>query len=744
MDRTDIKMEATILHHIVIVLCVLWILSTFNFTHPVLFFISLIYLYLVHERYVMRLRRNLKFEEKRSSFQRRVLSDSETIRWLNYAVEKIWPICMEEIVSQKVLLPIVPWFLEKYKPWTVKEAVVQQLYMGRSPPILTEMRVVPQSTGDDHLVMELGLSFRTAEDMGAILAVKLTKRLGFGMWAKLHLTGMHVEGKVLVGVKFLRHWPFLGRLRVCFVEPPYFQMTVKPIFQHGLDVTELPGIAGWLDKLLAVAFEQTLVEPNMLVVDMEKFVSPQQEPWFSVEEKDPIAYAIVEVIDAADLKSADLNGLSDPYVKGQLGPYRFRTKTQKKTLFPKWHEEFKVPICSWESPNELDIEVGDKDRFVDDMLGNCSVSISDLRDGQRHDMWLSLKNVKTGRIHLAITVIEGNRRVSDEKRYGEMLNTGDDKSPNEDETSQRGSISSGPSQKSPKVADEFEPIEIEGQKETGIWVHHPGSEVTQIWEPRKGKNRLVDSQILVEGSFKSSVSGNNNDSSSTDESQESNKGNEPNKVVRGLKKFGSLFHRKSSKKLDTACGIGDSIPSPHANIRAVNERDIGIKLIVDDPDIALPSPLDVPKYENKDRTERENSQSPGEKVKDKAKSVLNHAGKSADKIKHTFSGKGSKKLQSDSNSVETVLVSSEGSVMSSASTAGVEGLHAASKPKSISGSDSPQSELNGHVAISEPALNAEDLKVVVNHQGNQKISNDPTMNNESSVKQIVTEDAKRE
>lgn len=38
--------------------------------------------------------------------------------------------------------------------------------------------------------------FLTADDMSAILAVKLRKRLGFGMWTKLHLTGMHVEGKV--------------------------------------------------------------------------------------------------------------------------------------------------------------------------------------------------------------------------------------------------------------------------------------------------------------------------------------------------------------------------------------------------------------------------------------------------------------------------------------------------------------------------------------------------------------------
>jgi Ca2+-dependent lipid-binding protein len=156
-----------------------------------------------------------------------------------------------------------------------KKVVIQHLYLGRNPPLLTDIRVLRQSTGDDHLVLELGMNFLTADDMSAILAVKLRKRLGFGMWTKLHLTGMHVEGKVLIGVKFLRRWPFLGRLRVCFAEPPYFQMTVKPITTHGLDVAVLPGIAGWLDKLLSVAFEQTLVEPNMLVVDMEKFVSPE-------------------------------------------------------------------------------------------------------------------------------------------------------------------------------------------------------------------------------------------------------------------------------------------------------------------------------------------------------------------------------------------------------------------------------------------------------------------------------------
>ena len=47
-----------------------------------------------------------------------LLSDAESVRWLNHAINKMWPICMQKIVSQ-LLRPIIPWFLDKFKPWTV-------------------------------------------------------------------------------------------------------------------------------------------------------------------------------------------------------------------------------------------------------------------------------------------------------------------------------------------------------------------------------------------------------------------------------------------------------------------------------------------------------------------------------------------------------------------------------------------------------------------------------------------------
>ncbi|XP_050279691.1 C2 domain-containing protein At1g53590-like [Quercus robur] len=658
--------EVTLMHHVGIVLLSLWFFSYFNWCHPVAYFVSLIYLFLVHERYVMRLQRKLQFEERKQANQRRVLSDSETVRWLNHAVERIWPICMEQIASQKILLPIIPWFLEKYKPWTAKKAVVQHLYLGRNPPMFTEMRILHNSSDDDHLVLELGMNFLTAEDMSAILAVKLRKRLGFGMVAKLHLTGMHVEGKVLIGVKFIRGWPFISRLRVCFAEPPYFQMTIKPLFNHGLDVTEVPGIAGWLDKLLSVAFEQTLVEPNMLVLDMEKFASPEPETWFSMDGKEPIAHAKVEVIEASDMKPSDLNGLADPYIKGQLGDYRFRTKIQRKTLTPKWQEEFKIPIVTWESPNMLVVEVCDKDRFVDDTLGDCSVNISDLRDGQRHDLWLTLQNIKMGRLHLAITVLEDRKKdsqkVDDQPCDKETLDIEDKRNSFGSETPVEDSFSFVTSDKFPRMADTFEPIDIEGQKETGIWVHHPGSDVAQTWEPRKGKNRRIDTEIRSEtnGSVNNSnavASGSlNNDSSSDDENCDDK--HRMKSVRRGLRKIGSVFHR-SPRTGDQLGSFVEPSPSPHANIRAVNET--GVKIVVDN-NLCGPTSDENPKGGNVS-SDGSNPESPSKvNMKDKVKNFLKHgAGKSARDIKHAISRKVSRSRSDKSVVTERESIAEGGS-----------------------------------------------------------------------------------
>ncbi|PNT70238.1 hypothetical protein BRADI_2g08500v3 [Brachypodium distachyon] len=591
--RREAEMDAgelSIVHHIGLVLAALWAAGSVGCCHSVLFILAFFYLYLVNARCAMRLQKRIQHGEMKSAYQRRLLSDGESVRWLNHAINKMWSICMEKIVSQ-LLGPIIPWFLDKFKPWTVSKASVQELYMGRDPPIFTSMRVLPETSDDDHLVLELGMNFLSAEDMSVVLAMQLHKSVGLGMTANMHLTRMHVEGKVLLGVKFVRSWPFLGRLRLCFVEPPYFQMTVKPLVGHGLDVTEFPGISGWLDKLMDTAFGQTLVEPNMLVIDMEKFSStPSENNWFNIEERPPVAYVKLEILEGIDMKPSDINGLSDPYVKGRFGPFKFQTQIQRKTLSPKWFEEFKIPITSWEASNELVIEVRDKDHMFDDSLGECTIDVHELRGGHRHDKWISLKNIKKGRIHLAITIEDISEDVTG---LEESLTKADAELPVSTSADSKSDAAKLPEEKK-ALMDEVEHINIEGQEQPGgVYVHRPGTGVPKTWESRKGRARCPDTEIYQEVDI-------SKETPPTPKS--SGQG--------GMFNLGSFFRRNSkkgsSRDLDpslpatpssqSATEVDPKLPrTPRPNLKELGEKRTSIKIVVDEEASKLGETEDVAK-----------------------------------------------------------------------------------------------------------------------------------------------------
>lgn len=84
----------------------------------------------------------------------------------------------------------------------------------------------------------------------------------------------------------------------------------------------------------------------------------------------------VDVMDAADLPSADRNGYSDPYCKFKLnGKEVYKTKTQKKTLHPAWNEFFEVQIPS-RTAADFKVDVYDWD-FGDsaDFLGAAVLNL---------------------------------------------------------------------------------------------------------------------------------------------------------------------------------------------------------------------------------------------------------------------------------------------------------------------------------------------------------------------------------
>lgn len=56
-------------------------------------------------------------------------------------------------------------------------------------------------------------------------------------------------------------------------------------------------------------------------------------------------------------------GKSDPYAKLHYFKYQRQTKVKKKTLNPRWNEEFQLYVPTWSSPQVALIKVLDHDDF---------------------------------------------------------------------------------------------------------------------------------------------------------------------------------------------------------------------------------------------------------------------------------------------------------------------------------------------------------------------------------------------
>uniref|UniRef100_A0A7I4BG64 C2 domain-containing protein n=1 Tax=Physcomitrium patens TaxID=3218 RepID=A0A7I4BG64_PHYPA len=364
----------------------------------------------IEHRQRRRLNWRIRYEEREKANKTRI-AEGETVHWMNQILEKTWPIFLKDITS--ILLVPLTSMLDQFKPWIAKKVIVQNLTLGNTPPRITMIRILDTPVDGDDLAIEASMEWMAAKDMSAVVDVKPLRRLGWGMSATFHLCNLRFEGKAKVGVKLKAGWPMIERIRICFGTAPLIDMAARPISNSSFDVTELPGISQFTDRLLADVLTRSLVEPSMVEIDMEKLMrdvmrpkGPAGDDWCTIRDNSPKTNVVLEVLEAKDLRVGDINGYSDPYVKVGFGNQRGKTKVKWKTLNPTWNETLNFMIPSGQPPNTILLIVRDKDPIFDDKLGHCEVEISQYRDGKRHDFWLPLEKVKTGRIHLAITVTD--------------------------------------------------------------------------------------------------------------------------------------------------------------------------------------------------------------------------------------------------------------------------------------------------------------------------------------------------
>ena len=133
----------------------------------------------------------------------------------------------------------------------------------------------------------------------------------------------------------------------------------------------------------------------------------------------------IKIIEAKEVKSCDLNGLSDPYCKMQIIGDRVFSKTTIKyeTLSPYWDESFTFLITDYENAI-FKLELMDKDKFSDDFIGITKLELKKFKIGQIYKQWLEVQNTgkKTGLVKVEINIVETGSKafegeiITDEKK----------------------------------------------------------------------------------------------------------------------------------------------------------------------------------------------------------------------------------------------------------------------------------------------------------------------------------------
>ncbi|XP_062247709.1 extended synaptotagmin-1 [Platichthys flesus] len=131
----------------------------------------------------------------------------------------------------------------------------------------------------------------------------------------------------------------------------------------------------------------------------------------------------IHLVEAQNLIAKDnfmggiVKGKSDPYVKIRVAGITFRSHTIKENLNPLWNELYEV-ILTQLPGQEIQFELFDKDIDQDDFLGRFKINLRDIISAQMIDMWYTLNDVKSGRVHL---MLEWLPRVSDLPRLEQIL-----------------------------------------------------------------------------------------------------------------------------------------------------------------------------------------------------------------------------------------------------------------------------------------------------------------------------------
>ena len=397
----------------------------------------------VRRRYVLRLQNSIW---KSVSVGHAKTFESEHAAWFNRVLSSLWVGWLVPYLNRLVKRLVNP-LLDDVKPSFFSTLAIDEFNLGKRGPYIKSLRCYDGSHTED-MVMEWDLDLCT-KDMKIILAATLGGK-HLGMPIKVFVTDLRIVGPLRLGFKWMPTAPHLKHMTISFLSVPDAKVCVKPISNGALDLTELPGLQGWVDKLVRDGLQQAMVEPNSIFWDVE-------DMWRGVEAETDLVYNIFEqwktlygdpTPTEADTTATETTPAQDAHEKvlasvdvvvcsgsnlevqsfdlkittycvvrhGARGKYR---TASHDGVSPTWQEHCFFDIYDWSTDDSsLVFEIYDRTRQQqsmlqraivlnsDSLIGRATVDLRALAkdDGKIHSMRLALENVSTGALNVKICV----------------------------------------------------------------------------------------------------------------------------------------------------------------------------------------------------------------------------------------------------------------------------------------------------------------------------------------------------
>uniref|UniRef100_A0A8B9JF91 Extended synaptotagmin-like protein 1b n=1 Tax=Astyanax mexicanus TaxID=7994 RepID=A0A8B9JF91_ASTMX len=312
--------------------------------------------------------------------------DVEKVEWLNKVLQQAWP-----FIGQ---------YLEKLLTETIAPSI-------RASSAHLQTLCFTKIDFGDKAIKVVGVKAHRENEKGQVLLdvyISYVGNVEINVEVKRYFCKAGVKGIQLNGMMRVILEPLIGDIPIVGAVTMFFIRRPKlSINWSGLtNLLDIPGLNVMSDTMIMDAIASYLVLPNRLTVALVPDLHVAQL-------RSPLPRGVVRIylLEADNLAEKDsymkgvIAGKSDPYALIRVGPQTFKSRHQDNTLSPKWGEMYEVIVH--EVPGqELEVEVYDKDPDQDDFLGRIKIDLGIVRKAKVIDEWFTLKDVKTGQVHLKL------------------------------------------------------------------------------------------------------------------------------------------------------------------------------------------------------------------------------------------------------------------------------------------------------------------------------------------------------